>query len=261
MEHTDHSARFLTCLRPKDLKDPECEVWIKVRNRLVGKEHLRLLKKRTGKCSPLLLTAGNFERTAMHVRTKTEGAESFKGFGLIGAREAGERAPPGISAKPAAQHIVKKRSIANEEKILEYDPQALAKGGWRVMATMCTAEDDLTLRRFERSSEASQKTGFPAPEGPTTAMNFPRGTSISIPRNNHRPRLSNPTREGSPVPEAASLAAAFGERDRFFQRAKVCGGVHLHQARSEDPIAKFRVFVVHGKQRGAQSRPVRIRNR
>jgi hypothetical protein len=43
---------------------------------------------------------------------------------------------------------------------LEYDPQALAKGGWRVMATMCTAEDDLTLRRFKRSSEASQKTGF-----------------------------------------------------------------------------------------------------
>mgnify|MGYP003694610001 CR=1 FL=1 len=62
------------------------------------------------------------------------------------------------------------------------------------------------------------------------------------------------------MPEAASLAAAFGERDRFFQRAKVSGGVHLHQARSEDPIAKFRVLVVHGKQRGAQSRPVRIRN-
>lgn len=129
VEHTDDSARSLTCLRSKDLKDPECEVWIKARNLLVGKEHLRLLKKRTGKCSPLLLTAGNFERTAMHVRTKTEGAESFKGFGLIGAREAGERSPPGISAKPAAQHIVKKRSIAMRRKSWNTIPRRLRKAG------------------------------------------------------------------------------------------------------------------------------------
>jgi hypothetical protein len=144
---------------------------------------------------------------------------------------------------------------------LEYDPQALAKGGWRVMATMCTAEDDLTLRRFKRSSEASQKTGFSCSGRTNNGDELSTRHLESIPRNNHRPRLSKPNPRRVTCSEGSITRCRVCRARQILSASQVCGGVHLHQARSEDPIAQFRVFVVHGKQRGAQSRPIRIRNR
>ena len=38
------------------------------------------------------------------------------------------------------------------------------------------------------------------------------------------------------------------------------GGIDLHQARGENPIPKFWVLFVHGKQRVAQNGPLRIGN-
>jgi hypothetical protein len=89
MKHTDDRARVLTRLRPQDLQDTQGEVWIEVRNRLVGKKHFRLLKERPGERRPLLFTAGDFKRAAMHMSGQAKTVESLKGFMAIRAREAG----------------------------------------------------------------------------------------------------------------------------------------------------------------------------
>ena len=189
----------------------------------------------------------------MHIRAASPRLSRVaKASASIGAREAGKRAPPRISAEPAAENIVKQRRIANEEKILKDDSHALAKGEWRVLAPMCTSEDDLTFRRFERSSQASQKTGLSCSGGTDN------GDELST-----RQLDIDPAKQPSPASLQSQPAKGylFGRHHHWlprlasatdsFSEPRCRGGIYLDQPRGKDSIAKFRVFIVHRKQRVA----------
>ena len=177
--------------------------------------------------------------------------EDLKRLGAIRAREAGKRAPPWISSKPSAKHVMKQRSIPDEQKILKDNSQTLAKGGRRVAAALRALEDNFSLRRRHAARQTSQEAGLSGSGWPYNCdETFPRGISRSIPRKSHRSRLFNPNPRsvtcsglvGHSLPRLASAIDSFSE-------PRWAAGIDLHEPGGKYAIAKFRIFFVHRKQR------------
>jgi hypothetical protein len=147
MEHTHDGAGLPAGLLPKDLQNAKAQIGIKIGHWFVGQEHLGLLEQGSGDRRPLLLATRNLCRPTVNVPSQAQAAEDFECLGAVGARKAGHRAPPRIPAEPSTKHVVKQRSISDEQKILKDNAQTLAKIGWGVMAALRALKDNLSLRR------------------------------------------------------------------------------------------------------------------
>jgi len=173
MEHTYDRAGLLTGLLPQDFQDVACEIRIQVGHRFVGKKHLGLLEQSSRDRRSLLLAARHLSCPTVNVRCETQIVEDLERLGAVCARKASKGAPPWISAQPSAEHVMKQRSIPDEQKILKDDAQTLAKGWWRVAAALSALEDDLSLRRRHAARQTSQEAGLASSRWPHDCYELP----------------------------------------------------------------------------------------
>jgi hypothetical protein len=156
MEHTHDRARLLAGLVPQDFQNAACEIRIEVGHRLVGKKHLWFLEQSSRERRPLLLATRYLRCATVNVRSETQTVEDLKRLSPIRPRKAGNGAPPWIPAKASAKHVVKQRSVPDEQEILKDNSQTLAKGGRGVAAALRALEDNLSLRRRQTTRQTSQ---------------------------------------------------------------------------------------------------------
>jgi hypothetical protein len=132
-------------LLPKNLQNPKGEIRIKIGHRFIGEEHLGFLEESPSQRRPLLFAPGNLHGASVNAGGQPQVTEQFESLGAIRDWKAGNRAPPRVSSETSAKHVVKERSISDEQKILKDNTQTLAKVGRRVSAALCALEGNLSL--------------------------------------------------------------------------------------------------------------------
>jgi hypothetical protein len=105
VQDTKRRAPILMRFLPQDSENASAKVRVQVRDRLIGQEQLRLLKKGARDRGPLLFAARNIGGAAMQVGTQTQISEQKRRCFFVGPGEVKERLPPGITAEPAAENV------------------------------------------------------------------------------------------------------------------------------------------------------------
>ena len=157
MQDTKRRAPILVSFLPQNSEDASAKINVEVRDRLIGQEQLRFLKKGAGHGGALLFAAGNIGCAPVQVRAQTEVCEQKRRSRLVGARKLKERPPPGVTAQPAAEHIAQDAAVLRKQEILEDNSNAFLVVGRFVQTAGVARKRHAPLGRLGQSGQAIEQ--------------------------------------------------------------------------------------------------------
>jgi hypothetical protein len=160
MQHAEDGARAAAGFLLEECEDSGGESGIKMGDRFVGQNELRLLDQRAGERDPLLFATGKPADQPVAGGAEIECVEAMSGEGAFMGRETGKRSPPWMPWKRAGEDVLESGGIAGEVELLEDESNATPVGAGLVQTSVLATIGDRTRAVRAHPSQGLEQCGF-----------------------------------------------------------------------------------------------------